>query len=379
MHIYPIFWSGGEAYFQFMKQMIDQAVYEIHLQTYIFDYDDTGKQILNALVNAANRGVNVYLVIDAYGSSDFINDAENELKSSTIQVKMFSPSFFKDFGYAGRRLHHKILCCDRKHTMVGGINISNKYRGYNTSEPWLDFGISFSNEISQDIASFCSIIFDKVFEVRYLKKNSVFKKKDLVVLQNDWLRGKNQIFNFYIHEIKKAKKEIIIVGAYFLPGFRMRQALKNAANRGVNVSIILTGISDVPLVRNATRFFYSFLFRHSIKVYEWKKSVLHGKVMLCDQQVLTVGSFNLNHLSQYGSLELNIACSNYTTVLAAHHTLLKNIMDSVQIKKESIINPFLRFNLFISFYLIRGMMILAMFKPFFRKKSKQKKVKTILL
>jgi cardiolipin synthase len=374
----PIFWTGGDAYFQLMIQMINQSMFEIHLQSYIFDYDETGKQILNALVSAAKRGVNVYLVIDAYGSSDFISDAQNILKSSNINVKVFSPSFFKDFGYAGRRLHHKILCCDKRHSLVGGINISNKYKGNNVSKPWLDYGLSFSNEVSKDVASFCKMIFDNVFAVRYKKNNKEFINQDSIMLQNDWLRGKNEIFNFYLREITRAKKEIIIVGAYFLPGLRIRKALKNAANRGVNVKLLLTGISDVPLVRNATRFFYSFLLRHHIHVYEWKESVLHGKVMICDQQVLTVGSFNLNHLSQYGSLELNIASNNIETVYLAHQVLLINIKDSEQIKKENIVNPILRLNLFISFYLIRFMMIIATLKPFFRKKSKKKKVKSRL-
>lgn len=369
----PVLWQGGEDYFALIKKMIDQSVDEIHLQTYIFDFDETGKEIMDSLILAADRGVKVFLVLDAYGSGELINKTADNLKAAGIHFKSFSPSYFKNIAYTGRRLHHKILCCDKQIAMVGGINIANKYRGNSEELAWLDYGIYFTGNVCKQLAVICKTIFEKEFNIDYHIKLPVNSDQSIAILQNDWLRGKNQIFNFYLKSIKNANKNIVIVGAYFLPGFRIKRALKKASQRGVKITLLLTGISDVPLVRDATRFFYAFLFRYNIKIYEWKKSVLHGKLMIVDDNILTVGSFNVNHLSQYGSLELNMACNNPQTLIKAGKMVNQNIADSELIKPENVSSVLLRFKLFLSFYVIRMMMIFATLKPYLKYKTKVKK------
>ena len=106
--------------------------------------------------------------------------------------------------------------------------------------------------------------------------------------------------------IQNAKKSIYIAGSYFLPGTRLRKALIKAAKNGIDVHLIMAGVSDVPVFQSATRWLYDLLFRSGIKIYEWEKSVLHGKVAVIDDTWSTIGSFNLNLLSAYGSIELNI-------------------------------------------------------------------------
>ena len=86
----------------------------------------------------------------------------------------------------------------------------------------------------------------------------------------------------------------------------MSKALKKASNRGVRITIILAGISDVPLVRRATEHLYSTFLNDHIQIYEWEKSVLHGKAAVVDNHWSTIGSFNLNSLSCYGSIEMNV-------------------------------------------------------------------------
>jgi cardiolipin synthase len=109
-----------------------------------------------------------------------------------------------------------------------------------------------------------------------------------------------------LQAIKNAKTSIYITGSYFLPGTKLRTALINAARHGVEVHLILAGVSDVPVFQTATSWLYDLFFRNKIKIYEWEKSVLHGKGSVVDGSWATIGSFNLNHLSAYGSIELNI-------------------------------------------------------------------------
>jgi cardiolipin synthase len=96
------------------------------------------------------------------------------------------------------------------------------------------------------------------------------------------------------------------VGSYFLPGRRMNTALKKAAKNKVKIKLILAGISDVTLSRRATHHIYAALLDNNIELYEWDKTVLHGKAAVVDGNWTTIGSFNLNNLSSYGSLEMNV-------------------------------------------------------------------------
>jgi cardiolipin synthase len=126
------------------------------------------------------------------------------------------------------------------------------------------------------------------------------------IIQNDWLKWKNEISNAYIHAIRNAKEEVTIVGSYFLSGRKLRKALKKASQEGIKIKLILAGISDVPFIKPALSYLYSYFLKQNIELYEWNKSILHGKAAVVDQQWTTIGSFNLNHLSSYGSIEMNV-------------------------------------------------------------------------
>lgn len=126
------------------------------------------------------------------------------------------------------------------------------------------------------------------------------------ILQNDWLQRKTEVCDAYTNALIHAEKEIVIVGSYFLPGSRMAKALKKACKKGIKTTVILAGISDVPLVRRATEHLYSSFLKQHMRIYEWNKSVVHGKAAVIDNKWATVGSFNLNSLSCYGSIEMNV-------------------------------------------------------------------------
>lgn len=146
-----------------------------------------------------------------------------------------------------------------------------------------------------------------IIEISVIKPVLHSAGKALVgIIQNDWLKGKREVYDAYINAILRAEKEIIIIGSYFLPGRRLEQALKKAGNKGVKITVILAGISDVPMVRRASIYLYSSFLSNNITVYEWNKSVVHGKAAVVDNEWSTVGSFNLNGLSRYGSIEMNV-------------------------------------------------------------------------
>lgn len=301
---------SGEDYFSRLEQIIRDSKSEIHIQTYIFENDSTGIKITEALKDAASRNVKIYILLDGFGSFSFPSEMINDLKQSGINIRFFAPLFSANSLYIGRRLHHKVIVSDAKIALIGGINIADKYRGTATEAPWLDFAVQVNDEINaKPLHKLCSDIYFKKGSLRRKKIESTLnmhQKTAVNILQNDWLKRKNEISNAYIKSFRNAKNEIIIVGSYFLPGRRLTNALKKASRNNVTIKLILSGISDVTLSRRATYYIYSTLLDYNVELYEWNKSVLHGKAAVVDNLWTTIGSFNLNNLSSYGSIEMNV-------------------------------------------------------------------------
>lgn len=302
---------SGEDYFSRLERIILESKSEIHIQTYIFDYDSTGQRIIAALKIAASRNVKINILIDGFGSLSFPTEIINELSKVGIELRIFSPFFSANSLYIGRRLHHKIVVSDTKTALIGGINIADKYHGTSTEIPWLDYAVEINDEnIAKSLQELCRDIYIKKRIIRRKEIKSVIETTEettIKVLQNDWLKRKNEIFKAYINTIGNAKKEIVIVSSYFLPGKKLIKTLKKASQNKVTIKLILSGISDVPMARRASCHLYSKLLRYNIELYEWKKSVLHGKIAVIDANWTTIGSFNLNNLSSYASIEMNVA------------------------------------------------------------------------
>lgn len=300
---------SGEDYFSRLEAIIRNSQFELDIQMYIFENDSTGRRIITALKEAAARNVKIYILLDGLGSLSFPSETINELKQCGINIRFFAPLFSAYTFYLGRRLHHKVVVADAKITLIGGINIADKYRGTPTEAPWFDYAVQLHGEISEPLQELCRNIYFKKRRLISKKIKSVFHVQEdalVRIIQNDWLKRKNEICDGYIKSIRNAKKEIIIVGSYFLPGIRIIRALKKASKNKVEIKLILSGISDLPMTRRATRFLYGKLLKYNIELYEWDKSILHGKAAVIDGCWTTIGSFNLNNLSSYGSMEMNV-------------------------------------------------------------------------
>lgn len=313
--------QSGYEYFAALYDGIASAKQSIHLQFYIYDDDETGYCVTDLLCKAAERGVAVEVAVDAFGSEDLSTESIIKLRQAGIQFKKFSPLFTTKGFHIGLRLHHKIALFDGQTALIGGINIANKYRGDAANIPWLDFAVEIKGPCVQDIEAVCKGIW---------QKNNVRKPKQIKfanggmqarILQNDWLRRKIEISTAYRQAIRKADKEIVLVASYFLPGIRIRRLLKNARKRGVGITVLLGGVSDVQSVKRASNYLYGWLIRNGIKIYEWKPSVLHGKIAMVDGKWVTIGSYNINFLSDYGSIELNAEIADKEFATAVHRKI----------------------------------------------------------
>jgi cardiolipin synthase len=363
---------SGEDYFLRLERIINEAAVEIYIQIYIFENDATGKRIITALINALQRNVKVYLLLDGFGSLSFPHKTVSKLKKEGCSIRFFSPLLTASPFYIGRRLHEKVIVADEKVALIGGINIAYRYQGSKNEKPWLDYAVEINSNIIKDLQSQC--------KANYLKKINALRKKipafietdkstTIRILQNDWLNRKNEISKAYIKSINNAKESIIIVGSYFLPGKRITKALLKAAKRKVTIKLLLSGVSDVPLTRNATCYLYSKLLRHHIELYEWNESILHGKAMVVDQYWSTIGSFNLNNLSSFASVEMNVGIESTNFAKIFEKELQTTLLQCQQITLDSFQTKNTigtKIKNAVSYYITRGLEILMTYLPYKR-------------
>ena len=363
---------SGEDYFSRLEAIICNSQIEIHMQMYLFENDATGNRIIMALKEAASRNVQVYVLLDGLGSLSFPSETIKEMRQSGINIRFFAPLFSTYTFYLGRRLHRKVIVADAKVVLIGGINIADKYCGSPTEAPWLDYAVQLKGEIAEPLQKLCTNIYNKKrnFQNKKIKSSFPFEEDGMVrILQNDWLKGENEICDGYIKSIRNAKTEIIIVGSYFLPGIRIIRALKKASKNKVKIKLILSGKSDLPLTRRATCFLYGKLLKYNIELYEWDQSILHGKVAVIDGNWTTIGSFNLNNLSSYGSLEMNVEINSalFSKMFEAH--LIKIIAQCQSITSNSlkIKNNLLTKSInFLSYCITRIIEIIVTYTPYKR-------------
>jgi cardiolipin synthase A/B len=368
---------GGKDYFACLLKLINDAKSSVHLHVYIFDEDDTGKSVAEALKAAAARKVEVYVLVDGYASNNLSTGFVNSLKDAGVQFRMFEPLLrTRDF-YFGRRLHHKILVVDAFHSLVGGINISNKYNDVDGEPPWLDWAVYSTGEISMELLKVCVTLWtkSKVKGQKIIERQPLPPKVNeecmMRVRRNDWVQHRTQISRSYFDMFRNAQDHIIIMSSYFLPGRPFRSAMERACKRGVKMRVILAGTSDVRLSKHAERYIYQWLLRNNIEIYEFQNTVLHAKMATYDDDWATVGSYNVNNISAFASIELNLDIRDKTFCAGLNDHLEKIIEEECkQITSEDYRTRFSIFGRFIqwgSYTLVR--IIFYIFTFYFRQEK----------
>jgi cardiolipin synthase len=327
---------GGKDYFTTIVALIDGARSAIHLQTYIFDGDETGRMVSDALLRAAGRQVQIFVLLDGYASQHLSKQIIDQWKAAGIHFRWFWPLFRSRHFYLGRRMHHKVIVVDAARGMAGGVNISDRYNDIDGKKAWLDRALLVEGQAALKLHFICRDMWTKAYWNPNNPKKDQFTwlpafvpEADCMVRvrRNDWVQGKNQISRSYVEMFRQARSRIVVLSSYFMPGKILRKSMAQAAARGVGIRIIVGGKSDVPIARLAEQFMYRWLFRNNIEVYEYQDTILHGKLATYDGIWMTDGSYNVNQISAYASVELNMDVRNEEFVAKVEQELEEIIRD----------------------------------------------------
>lgn len=331
---------NGAAYFPALESAIDAAQYEVYLQTYIYEKDEAGIRIGNALKRAAQRGVGVYLLVDGFGCKGFPKDYQQELLAAGVQLMFYRPKISPWTLKRSRlrRLHRKVAVIDGRIAFVGGINIIDDYNVPDRQPPRIDYAVSIEGEMVPQIRASARGLWRRIAwsHLRGVRakalpsqSNVPTKKMKAAFVVRDNLLHRRDIERAYLKAIKSAKKEILIANAYFIPGKNLRNELMKAAKRGVRVRLLLQGRMEYFLMF-ATHAFYCEFLQSGIEIYEYHKSFMHSKVAVIDDIWATVGSSNIDPFSLMLAREANVVVLDKDFALELKADIEKSIHDGAE-------------------------------------------------
>jgi len=342
--------ADGQATYAAMFKALQNAKDHINLESYIIEDDETGRKFADLLLQKQSKGVQVNLIYDSVGSMNTPASFFQRLCDGGIQVVGFNPvnplKAREEWGLTHRD-HRKILIADGKVAIIGGINISEVYsssplkRKQSKKAPihWRDTDIQIEG---QAVAEFQKLFLDTWLKQKgpKLSERNYFpdlkeKGNALVRVVGSTAGQTNRIpFIVYVSAITFAEYSIHMTNSYFIPDDQIVKALTDAAERGVDVKIILPGTTDSQLALYAQRYYYSELLKSGVKLYEQGTSLLHAKTAVIDKVWSTVGSTNMDYLSLLSNDEVNAVILSHEFAVEMEKMFVMDLADSRQIQLD---------------------------------------------
>ena len=314
---------GSEDYVAALVRAIASARIEVLLESYIFANDASGTLVWQHLLAAAERGVRVRVLLDGHGSHDFSASWAQALAAVGGQLLFFRPRH-RDWllkRRSLRRMHRKLVSIDGELAFCGGINIYDA-QVHGANRPRFDFAVAVQgpavSEVRQSMLRMWRHVSWAHLQAALLPPLPIPPAdgdSSITLVTRDNVMHRHAIEACYLVAIRNAQRRILIANAYFLPGYRFRRALAHVVARGVEVKLLLPGRNDHPLAHLASRALYPELLRQGIQLFEYQPAQLHAKVMVVDDDWLTVGSSNIDPLSLLLAREANLVIED--TALAA--------------------------------------------------------------
>lgn len=321
----------GDVWFTDLVAAIDHARRSVTLEIYILENDGTGQAVVAALQRAGERGVDVRLVVDGSGSAGFIWNVAPELYQSRVTVRVFHPMptqvlspAFRDGSRVGnllrliphinRRDHCKVCIIDEHMAFVGSFNLLDAIRpSLRGEEYWREAGARVVGPGVVELVSAFEHTWERSWRFHrrglrprrvWLRRRSASAPTGLVRL-NHRIAIRQRNWRDLLRRIDSAKSRIWIAAAYFVPPPRLLRALSRAAQRGVEVRLLMSRRSDIVVMPWVAEYCWRDLVSDQVEVYLYEPGFVHAKVLFIDQW-LCVGSSNLNMRSFLHDLETDV-------------------------------------------------------------------------
>ncbi|QKT03204.1 phosphatidylserine/phosphatidylglycerophosphate/cardiolipin synthase family protein [Ectothiorhodospiraceae bacterium 2226] len=300
--------NGGGAFYPRMLGDIAQASRYVLLEMYLVESGAVLQRFLDTLISASERGVQVFMLLDAFGSMGMSRADRLRIEAAGIRLAYYNPLKFAHFRRNLLRNHRKLLLVDGAVAYTGGAGLTDAFAPTDGAAPWHEVMVRTEGPVAADWRHLFGLTWARYAQWPLRLTASA------AAPHADGARGRvtfshrrhnRDLVRALLNQTRTAKERIWIATAYFLPSWKMRRAWRRAARNGVDVRLLLPGPNtDHPPVRYAGQRFYSGLLRAGVRIYEYQPACLHAKIALCDDWC-SIGSSNMDRWNTRWNLEAN--------------------------------------------------------------------------
>lgn len=330
---------------------IEAASERIDFEYYIFELDAVGARFLEALAAASQRGVQVHVLLDGVGCAATAATIAQQLSRAGAEVRIYHPLPWLTGAYqwslvrggwftkwlsfvlnVNRRNHRKLCIVDAGQAWIGSQNICRQHLAVAAGgEGWRDYALHVTGARVGALAA--------AFTAQWESQPARLQRGFLTHFLSNHSRRARRLKNAFVaNSVASATGRVWIVSAYFAPTARMRRALLKAAREGLDVRLLLPGSSDIAVFPGLSSHYYHELLQAGARIFLYQAGVLHAKAMLIDD-VMILGSSNLNYRSTLHDLELDLVIRDPEVVQELHHVVVTDIDNASEVRTEVVQRP----------------------------------------
>ena len=328
---FTLFFEGDDLY-DAMVGSIASAQQDVGLEAYIFADDEVGWALAEALAERARSGVPVKVHVDAVGSWSLSPRLAAYLGQHGVNLRWFHRWSWRHPGRFNRRNHRKLLVVDRRQAYVGGFNIhresSQRHFG---AQRWRDTHVRLEGRLAAE----GYVLFDGFWRGDRGAGGEAGSNGGDALIPNDSPDCRHRVHCLYVELLRRARRSIFLTTPYFVPDHQTQRELVRAAQRSVDVRLLLPGKSDVAVTRWAARASYQRLLQSGVRVFEYQPRVLHAKTVVVDGSRATVGTANLDYRSLFVNYELNLFSSDARLCGELQQRFLEDLAATDEIRLET--------------------------------------------
>ncbi len=329
----------GKTTFEAIFLALENAKSFIYIQYYIFEEGELAANLLKLFKEKVSKGVEIKLIYDSIGSYSLSKKYLNQLKTIGVDVCAFLPfRFGRYLSSLNYRNHRKIIVVDGTTGFTGGINISDKYlKGDTSLRKWHDMHIRLYGEVVKQLeATFVQdwyLVSEQKLQLSKQDKIILKDEKNTVVQiarsgpEDDF----PTIEQVYLSIISEADKYLYVVNPYIIPGPEILQALQTSALGGVDVRLLLSERGDNKFVDLTVRSYFEPLLKAGVRLFLFPDDFLHSKIMLSDNDIVSIGTANIDVRSFEHNYEVNAILYDQQSALLLKEDFLQQCSKSTEL------------------------------------------------
>jgi cardiolipin synthase len=319
-------YTEGDALYDAMLRAIHSATRSVRFETYILVPDEAGWEFAKALGERASSGVDVRVQIDAAGSLSWrFGSLGRHLRSKGVRLRFFHRWRWRDPWRYNRRNHRKLLVVDDAEAYIGGFNIHRESsRRLHGNKRWRDTAVRMRGELARQAAH----LFDAFWNGERRWECQPAEGAGAVLMANNSFGCRHRLYCWFAERFATARDRIYVTTPYLVPSLRAQHALEAAAARGVDVRLLVPGISDVAIVQWAAHAAFAPLLRAGVRIYEYQPRVLHAKTAVIDGEWSTLGTANMDYRSFFTNFEVNLVARDPTLAAELERQFLADIAEA---------------------------------------------------